>query len=178
MSTSWDNCIHIKYSLFYTYIKLLHYRNKGYLKEQSPFLGSEVIGDNIPQPADDFMAIVITSIVSGVTPVQWKNEIEFKQFMLYKPQTRLSNTFSNQSNMYKLGNYWTFLKILNWKGQFDLPDMNLKLFKFNCYNNTINMFCFYPYFYYEINNNKPEILNIQISIISWYKFLEFRGWEH
>lgn len=57
---------------------------KEYLKKQSPFLGSEVIGDNIPQPAYDFMAIVITSIVSGVTPVQWKkNETEFEQFMHY-----------------------------------------------------------------------------------------------
>lgn len=55
-----------------------------YLKKQSPFLGSEVIGDNIPQPAYDLMPIVITSIVSGVTPVQWKkNEIEFEQFMHY-----------------------------------------------------------------------------------------------
>lgn len=45
---------------------------KEYLKKQSPFLGSEVIGDNIPQPAYDLMPIVITSIVSGVTPVQLK----------------------------------------------------------------------------------------------------------
>lgn len=57
---------------------------KEYLKKQSPFLGSEVIGDNIPQPAYDLMPIVITSIVSGVTPVQWKkNETEFEQFMHY-----------------------------------------------------------------------------------------------
>lgn len=66
-------------------MELLNEKNpKEYLKKQSPFLGSEVIGDNIPQPAYDFMAIVITSIVSGVTPVQWKkNEIEFEQFMHY-----------------------------------------------------------------------------------------------
>lgn len=66
-------------------MELLNENNpKEYLKKQSPFLGSEVIGDNIPQPAYDFMAIVITSIVSGVTPVQWKkNEIEFEQFMHY-----------------------------------------------------------------------------------------------
>lgn len=46
--------------------------------------------------------------------------------------------------MYKLDNYWTFLKILKWKGQFDLPDMNLKLFNFNCYTciKRINMICF------------------------------------
>lgn len=66
-------------------MELLNEKNpKEYLKKQSPFLGSEVIGDNIPQPAYDFMAIVITSIVSGVTPVQWKkNETEFEQFMHY-----------------------------------------------------------------------------------------------
>lgn len=66
-------------------MELLNEKNpKEYLKKQSPFLGSEVIGDNIPQPAYDFMAIVITTIVSGVTPVQWKkNEIEFEQFMHY-----------------------------------------------------------------------------------------------
>lgn len=66
-------------------MELLNEKNpKEYLKKQSPFLGSEVIGDNIPQPAYDFMAIVITSIVSGVTPVKWKkNEIEFEQFMHY-----------------------------------------------------------------------------------------------
>lgn len=54
-------------------MELLNENNpKEYLKKQSPFLGSEVIGDNIPQPAYDLMPIVITSIVSGVTPVQWK----------------------------------------------------------------------------------------------------------
>lgn len=63
---------------------------KEYLKKQSPFLGSEVIGDNIPQPAYDFMAIVITSIVSGVTPVQWKkNETEQSCTINYKPDYQI-----------------------------------------------------------------------------------------
>lgn len=39
-----------------------------YFKEHGPLLSSEVTGQDVPQPDDDTMAAVKTSIVDGVFP--------------------------------------------------------------------------------------------------------------
>lgn len=40
------------------------------LEEHSPLLSTEVTGQDVPQPDDDTMAAVKTSIVDGVFPVK------------------------------------------------------------------------------------------------------------